>query len=70
MPAEPDLRPLWVLAPGGIPLPASSKRLPANIRWQAREGDREWTEIDPGMPPDQICDREGWVIAHKVSRFR
>jgi hypothetical protein len=61
-------RPLWFLGKGGSPIPASAWRARDRPDWYAFEGDQSWTPLDPSMPFDQICDREGWVIAHLTPR--
>jgi len=40
-----DDRPIWFLAPGGIPVSASSRRVPEDVKWFAKEGDGEWRPI-------------------------
>lgn len=48
-------RPTWFLAPGGRPVPASSRRVPEGCRYRCREGDVAWTPIDR---PDQHHTKE------------
>jgi hypothetical protein len=51
MPGTDDsTRPLWFLVPGGIPLPATSKRIEGAKYW-CRVGDERWrpiAELQPG----------------------
>jgi hypothetical protein len=45
MPGTDDsARPLWFLVPGGIPLPATSKRIEGAKYW-CRVGDERWRPI-------------------------
>jgi hypothetical protein len=38
--------PLWFLARGGIPVPATAKRAPKDVAWFCREGDERWRPIE------------------------
>lgn len=64
-PDEPPIsgRPVWYLAPGGRPVPATARRAPEGCFYQCREGDRSWSLLDafpghrdPGVDRD---DDEG-----------
>jgi hypothetical protein len=62
MPSTDDsARPLWFLVPGGIPLPATSKRI-EGAKYFCRVGDERWrpiAELQAGGASERRSDSDG-----------
>ena len=55
-------RPLWFLAPGGMPIQASD-RTPKGITHQCHECDREWTPVgESARRAARAAQNEGWPV--------